>query len=95
MVAYADILVGLQMGGGSITPHGDELPQRLHDRLQQLKHELDVGQVQFDQLELQRTSLRDTLLRISGAIRVLEELLGERPSELPSADPEEQTTRSG
>jgi hypothetical protein len=71
------------------------LSRRLHDRLQQLKDELDAGQIQFDRLERERTSLRDTLLRISGAIQVLEELGGERSSELPSADAAEQVIRSG
>jgi hypothetical protein len=38
--------------------------------------------------------LRDTLLRISGAIQVLEELLGECPSESPDADATEQVIHS-
>ena len=44
-------------------------------RLQKLRDDYEVGQRQLRELEGQAGSLRDTLLRISGAIQVLEELL--------------------
>jgi prefoldin subunit 5 len=44
------------------------------DRLQQLKDELQKGQQEMARLDRQRLELRDTMLRISGAIQVLEEL---------------------
>ncbi len=42
-------------------------------RLEELKQEFEKGQQQLDALDKQRADLRDTLLRISGAIQVLEE----------------------
>lgn len=47
----------------------------LEQRLAALRAELTRGQEQLAQLDLQRQDTRDTLLRISGAIQVLEELL--------------------
>lgn len=46
----------------------------MEDRLQQLRNEFEKGQQEMARLERQRQELRDTMLRISGAIRVLEEL---------------------
>lgn len=55
------------------------LRQQLEQRLQTLKAELASGDqvlqdldTQFSQLETKRTRVRDTLLRITGAIQVLE-----------------------
>jgi hypothetical protein len=44
-------------------------------RLKELRAEFERGQQQMVQLDLHRTELRDTLLRINGAIQVLEEML--------------------
>ena len=58
-----------------------EMENQLANRLQTLREEFDKGQRQLDQLDRQRQEVRDTLLRISGAIQVLEELsAGENPS---------------
>jgi hypothetical protein len=46
----------------------------VEDRLQQLRNEFQKGQQEMARLDRQRQELRDTMLRISGAIRVLEEL---------------------
>lgn len=46
----------------------------INNRLDQLKQELERGQQQMALLEQRRQDLRDTILRISGAIQVLEEL---------------------
>jgi len=46
----------------------------MNDRLIQLKKELERGHQQMALLEQRRHELRDTILRISGAIQVLEEL---------------------
>jgi hypothetical protein len=53
----------------------------MEERLQELRREFELGRQQMAQLERKRDELRDTLLRISGAIQVLEELsaVGERP----------------
>ncbi len=47
----------------------------LSSRLARLRDEFARGQRQLEDLERQRQETRDTLLRISGAIQVLEELL--------------------
>ena len=49
--------------------------QQIQDRLEELKKELETGQAQLQQVEMQRTYLHETVLRISGAVQVLEELL--------------------
>ncbi len=46
----------------------------LEQKLQELRYEYAKGQQQLAQLVQRRQVLRDTLLRISGAITVLEEL---------------------
>jgi hypothetical protein len=49
-------------------------------RLKVLKQEFKTGETELAKLEKQREYLRETLLRIGGAIQVLEELLEEAPS---------------
>ncbi len=49
----------------------DQLEKRLTD----LKSEFELGQNKLNELEAQAANLRNTLLRISGAIQVLEEEL--------------------
>jgi prefoldin subunit 5 len=46
----------------------------MNERLTQLRKELEKGQQQMALLEQRRQEVRDTILRISGAIQVLEEL---------------------
>lgn len=60
---------------------------QLQARLASLKTEYERGQVELDNLDKQRTYLRETLLRISGAIQVLEELQSDLPA-APSTDSE-------
>jgi hypothetical protein len=47
-------------------------------RLNQLKEEFRKGQEQMAILDRKRAEVRDLLLRISGAIQVLEELIAEQ-----------------
>ena len=47
----------------------------LYKRLQELKQEYELGRDKLEQIESQYENLNSTLLRISGAIQVLEELL--------------------
>jgi septal ring factor EnvC (AmiA/AmiB activator) len=49
------------------------------DRLQQLRSEYASGQTQLAEVERHRDQLREQLLRIQGAIRVLEEQLAAAP----------------
>lgn len=51
------------------------MKQQLEQRLKSLKTEFESGQQVMQELEAKQASLRDTLLRISGAIQVLEEEL--------------------
>ncbi|NPU13611.1 hypothetical protein HL667_27775 [Bradyrhizobium sp. 83012] len=53
------------------------MEDRLKERLSQLREEFASGQTQLVQAEARVRDLRETLLRISGAIQVLSEELGE------------------
>ncbi|MGJ5219339.1 hypothetical protein ACQR1Q_20995 [Bradyrhizobium oligotrophicum] len=53
------------------------MEDRLKERLAQLREEFAGGQTQLVQAEARVRDLRETLLRISGAIQVLSEELGE------------------
>ena len=60
--------------------------QDLEDRLILLRTEFESGNKILAELETKQTSVRETLLRISGAIQVLEELLAavESPPDAPN-----------
>ena len=53
------------------------MQEKLQQRLQSLKSEHEAGQKMLAELEAKQANLRDMLLRISGAIQVLEEVLSE------------------
>jgi predicted nuclease with TOPRIM domain len=53
--------------------------EQLAQRLGELKTEYESGQKQLAELEDRRIYLHDMLLRISGAIQVLQEELGRAP----------------
>ena len=57
------------------------MKEQLQQRLQSLKTEYVAGQKMLADLETEQANLRDTLLRISGAIQVLEETLKEATPE--------------
>jgi hypothetical protein len=54
---------------------GGRVEERIQARLTELRRQLEAGQKQLQEQERQQATLRETLLRISGAIQVLEELL--------------------
>ena len=58
-------------------------------RLQELRQEYEKGQQQLALLDQRRQELRDTLLRIAGAIQVLEELAGQNGQAPPVEAPAE------
>lgn len=57
------------------------MKEQLQQRLQTLKIEYEAGQKMLADLEAKQANLRNTLLRISGAIQILEETLNESPEE--------------
>ncbi len=57
------------------------MKEQIQERIQQLKAEYESGQKMLADLETQESNLRTTMLRISGAIQVLEELLAKAEEE--------------
>ncbi len=58
------------------------MSDRLEERLKGLRSDFEAGQKMLSDFEAKEANLRSTLLRISGAIQVLEEMLaGEVPPE--------------
>jgi predicted nuclease with TOPRIM domain len=53
--------------------HNDQLL----DRLASLKKEFETGQKRLSELEAEQAYVREAMLRISGAIQVLQELIDE------------------
>lgn len=53
------------------------MKEKMEQRLQQLRNEYETGQKMLADLEAKQLNLRETLLRINGAIQVLEEVLEE------------------
>lgn len=51
--------------------------EKLKKRLEVLKSEFQLGQTKLQELEGRTNALRNNLLRISGAIQVLQEELGQ------------------
>lgn len=64
------------------------MQQQFEKRLQELKQEFETGQVRLQELVRQEQVLRETLLRISGAIQVLEEELARaKPENIHDGQP--------
>ena len=57
----------------------------VEQRLEELKHEYEAGQKMLSDLEQKKMALEQTMLRISGAIQVLEEMLG-ADSSMPAGE---------
>ncbi len=57
------------------------MKEQLEQRLKELKAEFESGQKMLAESEARQASLRESLLRISGAIQVLEEELGKYNSD--------------
>ncbi len=55
--------------------------EQLEKRLAELKAEFEAGQKMLAELETKRQTLETTLLRISGAIQVIEEMLAQEQAQ--------------
>jgi predicted nuclease with TOPRIM domain len=53
------------------------MKERIEQRLEELRSEFEAGQTWLADLEARQTQVRSSLLRISGAIQVLEEMLNQ------------------
>lgn len=60
--------------------------QGVMKRIEELRSELAKGRQHLDALDQERQEVRDTMLRISGAIQALEELLKQNNSALSKPD---------
>lgn len=63
------------------------MQEQLQQRLNELKKEFEIGQNRLQELDRQQAQVRETLLRISGAIQVLEELLAQNQPAAELAPP--------
>jgi predicted nuclease with TOPRIM domain len=61
------------------------MKEQLQQRLQTLRSEYEAGQKVLADLEAKQMNVQQTLLRIGGAIQVLEELLAEESGEAGEA----------
>ena len=59
--------------------------EQIEERLAELRSEFETGQKMLAELDQKRTSLEQTLLRISGAVQVLEEMLAAEQPAPPGA----------
>jgi hypothetical protein len=71
-----------------------EWRKRLDDRREVLRRELELGEGRLRDLERESLTLQRTVLQISGAIQVLDELLQQEEPE-PSPTPPGQTVTVG
>ena len=62
------------------------MQEAMRARLELLRREFETGEARLAELERQRTQLTETMLRISGAMQVLEEMLDEGTQGQPSLD---------
>ena len=71
--------------------------EQIQSRLGILRKEFETGQAELEKAEKQLAYLRETLLRISGAMQVLEELLAEEHSveQRNGTDPANQESIAG
>jgi predicted nucleic acid-binding Zn-ribbon protein len=62
------------------------MQEQLTNRLKELKAEFEAGQKKLAEVEGQASDLRTTMLRISGAIQVLEEELAKASGATPDSN---------
>lgn len=74
--------------------------EQLEKRLKELREEFEAGQKMLTELETKQANLRKTLLRISGAVQVIEEELAKEclhpgAENMPQADMSEHEKNGG
>jgi predicted nucleic acid-binding Zn-ribbon protein len=57
------------------------MKEQIETRLNELKNEFENGKKMLEDLDVKRSDMSQTLLRISGAIQALEELMPEDKTE--------------
>lgn len=57
------------------------MKEDINARINELKAELESGKKMMEELEIKRTNITYALLRINGAIQVLEELMQKQESD--------------
>jgi predicted nuclease with TOPRIM domain len=62
------------------------MQEELQRKLDELKKEFEVGQNRLRELETEQAYVRETMLRISGAIQVLQELIDGPKKEAQDSD---------
>ena len=70
-----DVAIGNEAILALATGKQEIMREQLQTRLEALRKEFETGQAELEKVERQRISLRETMLRISGAAQVLEEVL--------------------
>lgn len=56
------------------------MKEQMQERIEQLTEEYRSGETMMAELDRKRTELQATMLRISGALQVLQELVGPTPA---------------
>lgn len=62
------------------------MKEQIEQRLQQLQQEFESGQQMLAELQNKQADLQQTLLRISGAVQVLQEMLQAKAEEEPNVN---------
>ncbi len=65
----------LNLGNYNYSKEPKIMREELQQRLEALKAEFEKGQTRLHEIQMQEAQLKETLLRISGAIQVISELL--------------------
>lgn len=76
-IVIADVAVGHDAILDLVAKKDKNMEDKIRSRIATLRQEFELGQVELEKVERQGIYLRETMLRISGAIQALEEMLPE------------------
>ncbi|MFL5344439.1 MAG: hypothetical protein ACJ8AT_06585 [Hyalangium sp.] len=65
------------------------MKEQMEKRLEELRAELAAGEKLLAELQAKQASVQQTMLRIAGAIQVLQELLGQEVGPAQEASPDD------